>query len=180
MAYSLLYSLPGTPVIRSGEEIGMGDDLRLNERLSVRTPMQWDGSINSGFSTAKDTFRPVISMGDYRYQEVNVAKQLADSTALLPFIKKLVAIRKRAPEIGTADWRVLDVKADAVLAIAYAGKKGKLIAVHNFGAVASRFKLPVQGTFTDLLTGKTYNADQSEIQIVPYGYFWFREKISHR
>ncbi len=178
MAYSLLYSLPGTPVIRSGEEIGMGDDLRLNERLSVRTPMQWDGSKNSGFSMAKDTFRPVISMGDYRYQEVNVAKQLADSTALLPFIKKLVAIRKRAPEIGTADWRVLDVKADAVLAIAYAGKKGKLIAVHNFGAAASRFKLPVQDTFTDLLTGKTYNADQSEIQIMPYGYFWLREKLA--
>lgn len=76
MAYSLLFSLPGAPVIRYGEELGMGDDLILPERISVRTPMQWTAEINGGFSDAQKTFRPVISIGDYAYHKINVANKL--------------------------------------------------------------------------------------------------------
>src|SRR5262245_14452570 len=72
LAYSLLFALPGTPVLRYGDEIGMGDDLNLPERNSVRTPMQWSDEPQGGFSTAKKTVLPVISEGPYSYQRVNV------------------------------------------------------------------------------------------------------------
>ena len=72
LAYSLMLALPGAPVLRYGEEIGMGENLRLRERNSIRTPMQWSAEENAGFSTAKELVRPVIDKGPYRYGEVNV------------------------------------------------------------------------------------------------------------
>jgi maltose alpha-D-glucosyltransferase/alpha-amylase len=94
MAYSLLYSLPGTPVIRSGEEIGMGDDLALKERLSVRTPMQWDASVNGGFTTG-EPFRPVINSAYYGFKKVNVADEKKDTQSLLNFITQIIKLRKK-------------------------------------------------------------------------------------
>src|SRR5207249_1409549 len=87
---SLTFSLPGTPVIRYGEEIGMGDDLSLPERESIRTPMQWSAESNGGFSTAAPhtLVRPVISEGEYRYQRVNVAEQRLDFNSLLNWTER--------------------------------------------------------------------------------------------
>ena len=168
MAYSILYSLPGMPVIRSGEEIGMGDDLTLAERLSVRTPMQWDSTKNAGFSTAKKTFRPVISMGDYAYQKVNVAAELKDHQSLLNFIKKLIAIRKSIPEIGTSDWQILKLKNDAILAIEYQTPSGKIITVHNFGNKAAEVEIPITGA-EKVLVGNQKSIKNGKIKIPAYG-----------
>lgn len=107
MAYSLLFSLPGAPVIRYGEEIGMGDDLTLQERLAVRTPMQWNAGPNGGFTKSSVPFRPVISLGKYSYQNVNVEEQLRDTSSLLNFIKKLIEIRRLHPEIGLGHWEIM-------------------------------------------------------------------------
>jgi maltose alpha-D-glucosyltransferase / alpha-amylase len=84
LVFSLLLSLPGTPVLRYREEIGMGDDLRLKERNSVRTPMQWDNSENAGFSTAtaEKLFWPVITGGEFGYEKVNVEVQKNDPSSL--------------------------------------------------------------------------------------------------
>jgi maltose alpha-D-glucosyltransferase/alpha-amylase len=131
MAYSLLYSLPGTPVIREGEELGMGEDLKLKERLAVRTPMQWDSTANSGFTTGQ-SFRPIINSGGYAYQKVNVNNELRDTSSLLNFIRHLIQLRKQYPEINNGAWQTLETGNNQVLVIQYADK-GKLVLIsHNF------------------------------------------------
>ena len=82
LAYSLLFTLPGTPVIRYGDEIGMGDDLKLPERNCARTPMQWSAEPHGGFTTADRPILPVISEGPYSYQHVNTAEQRRDPEVL--------------------------------------------------------------------------------------------------
>lgn len=174
MAYSILYSLPGAPVIRAGEEIGMGDDLTLQERLSVRTPMQWDNSKNGGFSTASKTFRPVINMGDYGYQKINVALESADRGSLLNFIRSLISIRKLIPELGTSDWQVLEVNNDAVLAIEYKTSKSAITVIHNFGKNSTLADLPLTGT-EEVLLGKIEKSTKGKISIPAYGSIWLKK-----
>ena len=82
LAYSLLFTLPGTPVLRYGDEIGMGDDLKLPERNCARTPMQWSAEPHGGFTTADKPILPVISEGPYSYQHVNTAEQRRDPEVL--------------------------------------------------------------------------------------------------
>src|ERR1051326_6430022 len=110
MAYSLLLSLPGTPVIRYGEEMGMGEDLRLKERNSIRTPMQWTDEENAGFSTARrnELFRPVITGGEFGYERVNVEAQQRDRESLLNFIERCIRARKQCREFGWGTWKPVD------------------------------------------------------------------------
>jgi len=171
MAYSILYSLPGAPVIRSGEEIGMGDDLTLSERLSVRTPMQWNNTKNAGFSSGQKTVRPVISIGEYAYQKINVADQIADKNSLLNFIKNLIKTRRSLPEIGTADWQILDFKNDSVLGIEYLLPKGKLQIIHNLSDKPVNISLP-QGLNESSLIGEIDRVTDEEILLKPYGTYW--------
>src|SRR5439155_24146184 len=99
---SLLFTLPGSPIIYYGDEIGMGDNIYLGDRNGVRTPMQWNGDRNAGFSRA-DTARlysPVISDPVYGYQAINVEAQLRDSSSLLNWMKRLIRLRKRYPAFG--------------------------------------------------------------------------------
>lgn len=182
MSYSLLFSFPGAPVIRYGEEIGMGDDLTLQERLSVRTPMQWDHSPNSGFSTNSITVRPVISYGNYAYRKVNVADESADQNSLLAFIKGLAALRKLHPEIGGGKWKILDAGNSDIMAIRYLLKGRQLIAVHNFSKAPQQFSLSLSdadGTaFKQLIGGSKeiqISKDQ-KIQLKGYGFQWYSAK----
>jgi maltose alpha-D-glucosyltransferase/alpha-amylase len=153
LAYGLLYGLPGTPVIREGEEIGMGDNLTLKERLSVRTPMQWDSTVNGGFTRGLP-FRPVIASVEYGYRAVNVSSESHEPNSLLNFICGLIARRKRQPEIGSGDWKVLDTP-DEVLAIRYIQKDRSLVVCYNFSQQPQRFRLEGQ-----------------EIRLGRYGFLW--------
>ena len=110
MAHALLLSYPGTPVILSGDEIGMGSDLWLDERESVRTPMQWDDSKNGGFSTADsdDCYNPVIAHGAYGYQNLNAAAQLDDPDSLHSRVKRAVETRQATPAIAHGDFQLLE------------------------------------------------------------------------
>ena len=110
VAHSLLFSLPGSVALQSGDEIGMGADLSLPEREAVRTPMQWDDSPNGGFSTAapEDCYNPVVDEGAYAYDRVNVAAQRDDPDSLLSRVEALVAARDACPEIARGDYRVPD------------------------------------------------------------------------
>lgn len=150
LAYSILYSLPGTPVIRQGEEIGMGDDLSLKERLAVRTPMQWDTTVYSGF-TKGAPFRPVIDTGKYRYQIVNTVTEHGDKNSLLSYIEGLTKMRKQFPEMINGNWEVIDTP-DEVLSILYTDKGKQVLASHNFSDKEQSFnvngikvKLPAYG-----------------------------------
>jgi len=110
VAHSLLFALPGSVALQSGDEIGMGSDLSLLEREAVRTPMQWDDSPNAGFSTAapEECYNPVIDDGSYAYDRVNVADQRDDPDSLLSRVEALVAARDACPEIARGDYRALD------------------------------------------------------------------------
>jgi maltose alpha-D-glucosyltransferase/alpha-amylase len=91
LAYSLLFSLPGSPVIYYGDEIGMGDNIWLDDRNGVRTPMQWDSGINAGFSTApsENLYAPLIDGGEFGYQKLNVEMQESDENSLLNWVRNL-------------------------------------------------------------------------------------------
>ncbi|WP_234734564.1 alpha-amylase family protein [Tellurirhabdus bombi] len=181
MAYSLLFSLPGTPVIRYGEEIGMGDDLTLKERLSVRTPMQWSNQPNAGFSTTGNTVRPVITKGMYGYPQRNVAAQLSDSASLLNRIKQFSKLRKSCPEIGWGKWTVLNTNSTNLLAIRYDWEGRSLVMVHNFSSEPQQFQLTTglkqATTLVSLFDQAKTNAEANgtnALQLPGYGYNWYR------
>ncbi|MBC3787884.1 alpha-amylase family protein [Spirosoma utsteinense] len=183
LAYSLLFSLPGMPVIRYGEEIGMGDDLSLEERLSVRTPMQWSNKIHGGFSEAAKAVRPVISAGPYRYSTVNVAAQQADSASLLNHITRLSSLRKQCPEVGWGKWEIIDTKSPHVLAIRYNWQGRSLVMIHNFSPQPQQNQLhtdPKAGLkLVDLLakSEKQIGADGNfSVDLPAYGFKWYRVK----
>ena len=107
LAFSLLFSLPGTPMMQYGDEIGIGDNLRLPERECARTPMQWTADSHGGFSTARRIVRPVIDDEVYGYERVNVADQRRDPDSLLNWTERVIRMRKECPEISWGDFAVL-------------------------------------------------------------------------
>ena len=119
LAYSLMFTLPGAPLIRYGEEIGMGDDLRLHERQSSRTPMQWSSDEQGGFTTAKKSVLPVIDDPIFGYRKVNVAGQRVDAHSLLNWMERIIRTRKEHPEIGWGEWKIIGTGSRNVVAIRY-------------------------------------------------------------
>ena len=115
LAYALQFSLPGTPALRYGEEIGMGEDLSLDGREAIRTPMQWDGTPNAGFSPAapEDLFRPVVMSGRFGAENVNVRRQQQNPDSLLRWFENLIHTLRTAPEIGTGSCSVIDASCRA-------------------------------------------------------------------
>jgi maltose alpha-D-glucosyltransferase/alpha-amylase len=141
LAYNVLFSLPGTPVLRYGDEIGMGDDLSLPERAAVRTPMQWTDEPNGGFSRAERLVHPVIADGVYGAWRVNVEAQRRDPGSLLNWMTRLIRVRKECPEIGWGDWTLLPTGCPQVLAIRYDYRGSSLVVTHNFDEHAHAFWL---------------------------------------
>lgn len=177
MAYSFLFSLPSTPVIRYGEEIGMGDDLSASERNSVRTPMQWDSTHNAGFTTATVPIQRIIDTGNYKYQAVNVAAEQQDSTSLLRFIQHTIQLYKSCPEIGYGSWRMLQTGSPHVLAIAYQWKGKTLIAVHNFSNTKQTASLTNNAAMQDLYSQHVFPPENGKLTIPldEYGFVWLRK-----
>ncbi len=181
MANSLLFSLPGTPVLRYGDEIGMGDNLDLKERAAVRTPMQWSSSKHGGFSEAGQTVHPPIEDQEYGYQKVNVAAQRRDPNSLLNWTARMIRLRKECPEIGYGEWMILPADSPNVLALRYDWRGNSLITIHNFSAEAQsiRIKPGVAGSHTlcNLLVDDESKQDSKgvhKIDLEGYGYRWYR------
>ena len=182
MAHSLLLTLPGTPVLRYGEEIGMGDDLSLDERNAVRTPMQWSGEPNGGFSTALegDLIRPPIKGGPYGFENVNVADERLEPDSLLNWMERAIRARRDLPEFGWGETRILDVEDPAVFAHLCAWRGGAVLAVHNFSEEARAVTLDLSDyearDLIDLLGDKRYEdvGGAHEVKLEGYGYRWFR------
>jgi maltose alpha-D-glucosyltransferase/alpha-amylase len=106
LAYSLTCTLPGTPVIRYGDEIGMGDNLELPERNCARTPMQWSAEPHVGFTESNKPCMPVIDKGPYAYEHVNVAKQRRDPNSTLNWTERIIIrMRKEVPRSAGATSR---------------------------------------------------------------------------
>jgi maltose alpha-D-glucosyltransferase/alpha-amylase len=181
MVYSLLFSLPGTPVLFYGEEIGMGENLAADGRTAVRTPMQWTSGANGGFSTADpdDLFRPVVE-GDLSPEHVNVADQRRDPDSLLSWIKLLIQRYRESPELSWGTCTVLDHDAPSVFAHRSDFEGGTVIALHNFAAEPAEVTLTMQDgdlQLADLLTGTTTNVSPAGTlhhPVGPYGACWLR------
>src|SRR6476620_7507596 len=183
MAYSLMFSLPGTPVLFYGEEIGMGENLDLEGRMAVRTPMQWTAGPNGGFSRApkRRLRRPVVS-GGYGPEHVNVAAQRGDPESLLSFMKLLIRRYRECPELGWGQFEVLPQPHAEVLAHRCRWEDGTLVAVHNLGAEPRTVPLTLQGCdsthrLEDLLQDcatPLSDKGKAEIRLDAYGYRWLR------
>src|SRR5580692_10846508 len=131
LAYSLMCTLPGTPVIRYGDEIAMGDDLSLPERNCARTPMQWSDEAHGGFTKAETPVLPVISGGPYGYQHVNVAQQRRDPDSMLNWTERVLRMRKEIPEIGWGDFSFVSADTPEVLVMRYTWRNNSVLCVHN-------------------------------------------------
>jgi maltose alpha-D-glucosyltransferase/alpha-amylase len=181
LAFSLLLTLPGTPMLQYGDEIGMGEDLTLPERECARTPMQWSSDPNGGFTTAKRPVRPLVSDPIYGYQRVNVEAQRRDPGSLLNWIERAIRMRRECPEISWGDWEILPTQAREVLAMRYEWDDHVVIAVHNFSpqprAVALHHARARDAALIDLLAMEDSHADESgwhRIQLEAHGYRWYR------
>ena len=183
MVYSLLFSLPGTPVLFYGEEIGMGENLEIEGRQSVRTPMQWNDSPAGGFSRSprKGLARRVCRDG-YGPAHVNAAQQRDDPDSLLTFFQLLIRRYRASSEIGWGRFEELQHDLDSVFAHALIGEQGSMIALHNFSADPHVVAVTVpeaegQVHLVDLLEhGRSTTDDQGRIELsLPgYGYRWLR------
>ena len=141
LAYSLMFTLPGTPVLRYGDEIGMGDDLDLPERNCARTPMQWSTEPHGGFTKADKPVVPVISEGPYGYPHVNAAEQRREPNSMLNWTERIIRMRKEVPEVGWGDFEVLPVRDPAVLAMRYDWRNNSVLFVHNLSDDPARDRL---------------------------------------
>ena len=184
LVYSLLFSLPGTPVLFYGEEIGMGENLAVPGRLSVRTPMQWADERNAGFSTAAPSrlARPVVD-GRFGPIAVNATDQRRDPESLLNWMERLIRRRRECPEFGWGIPSVLDVADSSVLAHQCEWEGSRVFAVHNLSPEPREVKLPIDGAadgdrLVNLLarTESVLHLDGPalELKVEGYGYRWFR------
>jgi len=183
LVYSLLFSLPGTPVLFYGEEIGMGENLAAEGRLAVRTPMQWTAGKNGGFSPAEaDQLPGPVVEGGFAPEFVNVAAQRQDPDSLMSFMKLLIRRYRESPELGWGEFTVLDQPVASVLAHTVTWDDGTLVAVHNLSAEPCTVPITLEGCdpthrLVDLLqvASTTIGEDGTvEIPLEGYGHRWLR------
>jgi len=136
LLYNLLFSLPGAPVIYYGDEIGMGDNIYLGDRNGVRTPMQWSGDRNAGFSRADPSmlYQPVIADPVYHYQAVNVEAQLRSPTSLLHWLRQLLRLRGSDPLFSRGEITFLSTSNRRILAFLREHQGRVALLVHNLSA----------------------------------------------
>ncbi len=179
---ALLFSLPGTPIVYYGDEIGMGDNLELGDRHGVRTPMQWSAAPNAGFSTASPErlYSPVIDDPVYSYQAVNVAAQQHDPAALLHWMRNIIGLRKLFQVFGRGTIEFLNPENRRIVAHVRRSGEDQILCVANL----SRFAQPVtldlsafSGATPVEMQGYTTFPEIGDAPYVlslgPYGYYWF-------
>jgi maltose alpha-D-glucosyltransferase / alpha-amylase len=182
LAQSLLMTLPGSPILLYGDEIGMGDDLSLPDRVSVRTPMQWSNARNGGFSTApaERLALPMIDSGPFSYERVNVETAQHDPNSLLNGLKRAIAVRNRYPTFGATLYEPTEVDNPAVLVHRLADENGTVLAVHNLGQSACEAVLKLDAaaasSFVEIHGNREYpkrGDDGRCVELDGYGFRWF-------
>ncbi|MCD9121456.1 alpha-amylase family protein [Cupriavidus sp. UGS-1] len=180
--HALLFSLPGTPILRYGEEIGMGEDLSLKERHAVRTAMQWSDEVNGGFSPADPESLPVpvIREGPFRYDQVNIYDQLLRDDSLLAKTGKMIRARVGMPEIGYGECTVMEVGCPSVLALRHELDGQVVFTFANLSDKDVEVKLPEVevGELRDMLVDGPYPPAQTAhtLKLRAYGYRWLRQR----
>jgi maltose alpha-D-glucosyltransferase/alpha-amylase len=184
-AFSLLFSLPGTPLLVYGDELGMGEDLSLEGRNAVRTPMQWSRERQAGFSTAsrEELPAPVISGGPFSYKAVNVADSEADPDSFLNWVKRLIFLRRQCPEWGWGSCHVVSSGEPGVFAHQAERNGRRLFAVHNLTDKAAVIRLDREPDtrLIPLFSNRPAltEPDSGKLELEAYGYRWYRQERSH-
>jgi trehalose synthase len=181
MAWSLMFSLPGTPVIFMGDEIGMGEQRRIPDRYATRVPMHWTAGRNGGFSTAPaaELVRPLPG-GAFAPGKVNAEDQRRDPDSLLRHVRQLIRTRRETPELGWGTSTLIDTSDPAIFAHRCDWEDSTVIAIHNLGARPARAELPLGTGATgvhDLLADRFERAGRGGMMTVEldgYGGRWLR------
>jgi maltose alpha-D-glucosyltransferase / alpha-amylase len=177
LANSLLFSLPGSPVLYYGDEIGMGDNIWLPDRDGLRTPMQWDASTSAGFSSSVNLFAPVIQTEPYSPQMVNLEAQKNDLGSLWSRIQKMIAIRKEIPALNSGDFRWLDCHNSKVFSYYRHSDQEQILCIHNLSPEPQQFNIQLsnekEGMIDQLSEQKfAVQGKLMEIELEPYQYLW--------
>ena len=179
---SLLFSLPGTPIVYYGDEIGMGDNIYLGDRNGVRTPMQWTSDRNAGFSKADPArlYAPPIMDAIYGYQAVNVEAQERSPSSLLHWMRRLVALRRRHRTFGRGTIRFLAPANRKVLVYVREYEGEKILCVANLSRHPQPVELDLAGYTTrvpvEMLGGTEFpriGESPYPVTLGPYGSYWF-------
>ncbi len=178
LAFSLLFTLPGTPIIYYGDEIGMGDNVDLPDRNGLRTPMQWDFSNNAGFSTASTLYTPVISDREYLPERVNVADQFSDRHSLWQTIRHMISVYKKSPALCCGEMTWLDCGSSAVAVFLRAHDQEKYLVVNNLSDEPQSISLPEvlqsNGAIMDELSEQLLIGVHQPLllNLKPYAFHW--------
>ncbi len=183
LLYSLLFTLPGSPVLYYGDEIGMGDNIYLGDRNGVRTPMQWTGDRNAGFSHADPSrlYQPVILDPIYNYQAINVEAQLRSQSSLLNWLRRLIRVRKKYPAFGWGSLEFVRCTNQRVVAYVREYQGQTLLVVNNLSRFAQPAELDLeayQGRVPVEMLGEhafpRIAAPTYFLTLSPHAFFWFR------
>ncbi|HEX6300887.1 MAG TPA: alpha-amylase family protein [Acidimicrobiia bacterium] len=178
LAYSVLFSLPGTPVLFYGEEIGMGENLDIPGRYAVRSPMQWDPAPGGGFSSAPmEQLRRPPPTGPYSPEEVNVRAQIDDPDSTLSWMRHLIQRRRSLPELGLGDYTLVEVGSSKVLAIRFEWAGRTLLTLHNFSG--RRVEVDIGDQLggepgVDVWSDSSYESDNGRFALSANGFRWIR------
>jgi len=182
LANALLFSLPGAPIIYYGDEIGMGDNILLFDRNGVRTPMQWDQSLNAGFSKTESEklYAPVITQAPFGPERVNVSNQLTNPDSLLNFIQRLVKIRKQNSTFGSGSLEWCNVADLSILAFKRTFQNETIVVINNLSDLDKKVSFQeseLSGVPTNLLTFQSHPEFKNgniELELAPYQFIWFK------
>jgi maltose alpha-D-glucosyltransferase / alpha-amylase len=183
LMHAVLFSLPGSPVLYYGDEIGMGDNIFLGDRDGVRTPMQWTGDRNGGFSRAdfQQLYLPPLMDPVYGFQAVNVEAQLRQPNSLLRWIHRLIALRKDHPVFGLGTYEALRPENPRIFAHVRTYEDDVVLCVHNLARSAQAVELDLsrwQGSVPEEMFGRTRFPAIGELPylltLAPRGFFWFQ------
>jgi maltose alpha-D-glucosyltransferase/alpha-amylase len=182
LMHAILFSLPGSPVLYYGDEIGMGDNIFLGDRDGVRTPMQWTGDRNAGFSRADfaQLYLPPLMDPVYGYQAVNVEAQLRTPTSMLRWIRRFIALRKQHPVFGLGTYEPLPTTNPHIFAHVRRYEDDIVLCVHNVARSAQAVELDLaefEGLIPEEMFGRTAFPPVGTLSylltLAPRGFFWF-------
>jgi maltose alpha-D-glucosyltransferase / alpha-amylase len=182
LMHAILFSLPGSPVLYYGDEIGMGDNIFLGDRDGVRTPMQWTGDRNGGFSRADfaQLYLPPLMDPVYGYQAVNVEAQLRTPTSMLRWIRRFIALRKQHPVFGLGTYEPLPTANPHIFAHVRRYEDDIVLCVHNVARSAQAVELDLgefEGLVPEEMFGRTAFPPIGKLSylltLAPRGFFWF-------
>jgi maltose alpha-D-glucosyltransferase/alpha-amylase len=182
LMHAILFSLPGSPVLYYGDEIGMGDNIFLGDRDGVRTPMQWTGDRNGGFSRSDfaQLYLPPLMDPVYGYQAVNVEAQLRTPTSMLRWIRRFIALRKQHPVFGLGTYEALATSNPRIFAHVRRYEDDVVLCVHNVARSAQAVELDLsefEGHVPEEMFGRTafpaIGTLPYLLTLAPRGFFWF-------